>query len=65
MPLVASQMIGLILVRYVLRVEPLASMPAERVVATYAPTIQRYLSGPLPEWRALALAAPPGAQFIT
>ena len=48
MPLVASQMIGLILVRYVLRVEPLASMPAERVVATYAPTIQRYLSGPLP-----------------
>ena len=48
MPLVASQMIGLILVRYVLRVEPLASMPADRVVATYAPTIQRYLSGPLP-----------------
>ena len=27
MPLVASQMMGLILVRYVLRVEPLASLP--------------------------------------
>ena len=48
MPLVASQMMGLILVRYVLRIEPLASMSPERVVATYAPTIQRYLADPLP-----------------
>ena len=48
MPLVASQVIGLILLRYVFEVEPLASMPAERVIATYAPTIQRYLTGPLP-----------------
>ena len=48
MPLVASQVIGLILLRYVLEVEPLASMPARAVVATYAPTLQRYLTGPLP-----------------
>lgn len=48
MPIVASQVLGLILLRYVLRVEPLASMTREQVVATYAPTIQRYLSGPLP-----------------
>ena len=48
MPLVASQVIGLILLRYVLGVEPLASMPRERVIATYAPTIQRYLTGDLP-----------------
>jgi AcrR family transcriptional regulator len=48
MPLVASQVIGLILLRYVLGVEPLASMPRERVIATYAPTIQRYLTGELP-----------------
>ncbi len=48
MPIVASQVLGLILLRYVLRVEPLASMASEDVVATYAPTIQRYLSGPLP-----------------
>jgi hypothetical protein len=48
MPLVASQVMGLILLRYVLRVEPLASMPAEHVIATYAPTIQRYLADPLP-----------------
>ncbi|WP_248580148.1 TetR family transcriptional regulator [Nocardioides sp. InS609-2] len=48
MSLVASQVIGLILMRYVLQVEPLASMSGEQVVATYAPTIQRYLTGPLP-----------------
>ena len=48
MPLVASQVIGLILLRYVLEVEPLASMPGDQVVATYAPTLQRYLTGPLP-----------------
>ena len=48
MPLVASQVVGLILLRYVLLVEPLASMPTDQVVATYAPTLQRYLTGPLP-----------------
>jgi AcrR family transcriptional regulator len=48
MPLVASQVFGLILMRYILAVEPIASMPADDVVAIYAPTIQRYLSGPLP-----------------
>ena len=48
MPLVASQVLGLILMRYVVRMEPIASMPAEVVVATYAPTIQRYLTGDLP-----------------
>jgi len=49
MPLVASQVIGLILLRYIVEVEPIASMSAERVVATYAPVIQRYLFDPLPE----------------
>jgi AcrR family transcriptional regulator len=48
MQLFASQMIGLILLRYVFEVEPLASLPAEEVVATYAPTMQRYLTGDLP-----------------
>ena len=46
--LVASQMIGLVMLRYVVEAEPLASMDNELVVATYAPTLQRYLSGPLP-----------------
>ncbi len=48
MPVVASQVMGLILMRYVLRVDPLASMPRAQLVATYAPTLQRYLTGPLP-----------------
>jgi AcrR family transcriptional regulator len=47
--LVASQMIGLVMLRYVLEVEPLASMETDLLVATYAPTLQRYLSGPLPD----------------
>jgi AcrR family transcriptional regulator len=48
MPLLASQVLGLILVRYVLAVEPVASMTADQVVGIYAPTLQRYLTGPLP-----------------
>jgi AcrR family transcriptional regulator len=48
MPFVASQIFGLILARYVLRIEPLASMPAADVVAAVAPNIQRYFEMPLP-----------------
>ena len=48
MPLVASQVAGLILLRYVFEVEPLASMGRDQVVATYAPTLQRYLTAELP-----------------
>ncbi len=46
--LVASQLVGLVVSRYLLALEPLASMPAEDVVAWVAPTVQRYLDGPLP-----------------
>ena len=42
--LIGSQMLGLVLCRYVLRLEPLASLPIEDVVAGIAPTIQRYLT---------------------
>jgi AcrR family transcriptional regulator len=49
--LLASQMIGLVVGRYLLRVEPLASMEAERLVSLVAPTLQRYLDGPLPSSR--------------
>jgi AcrR family transcriptional regulator len=48
MSLVASQVIGLILMRYVLAVEPLASMSREQLITIYAPTLQRYLTGDLP-----------------
>jgi AcrR family transcriptional regulator len=40
---VGSQMLGLALARYVLRVEPLASAPPEAIVALIGPTLQRYL----------------------
>ncbi|WP_169064110.1 TetR family transcriptional regulator [Geodermatophilus dictyosporus] len=43
--LVASQLIGVVMTRYVLEVEPLASAPAEELVAALAPTVQRYLTG--------------------
>jgi AcrR family transcriptional regulator len=45
---VGSQLIGLMMARYIVGVEPLASLPAERVVDMIAPTLQRYLTHPLP-----------------
>jgi AcrR family transcriptional regulator len=45
--LVGSQVIGLTMARYIVQVEPLASAPAEDVVAAIAPTLQRYLLEPL------------------
>ncbi len=45
--LVGSQVIGLIMIRYVWGIEPLASLPDDELVAVMAPTLQRYLSGRL------------------
>ena len=45
--LVGSQIVGLGMVRYVLRLEPLASADHATVVAAVAPNLQRYLTGPL------------------
>lgn len=45
--LVAAQMVGAMLVRYVIRLEPLASASQDEVVRLLAPTIQRYLTGDL------------------
>jgi AcrR family transcriptional regulator len=44
---VASQLLGLAVARYVLRLEPLASAPSEVVSAAVGPTLQRYLDGDL------------------
>jgi AcrR family transcriptional regulator len=41
---IGTQLIGLALYRYILRLEPLASMPAADVVAAVAPSVQRYLA---------------------
>jgi hypothetical protein len=45
--LAASQLLGLALCRYVLRIEPLASQDPDQLIADIAETIQRYLTGPL------------------
>ena len=57
--LIAAQLLGLALCRYILRFEPLASLPADDVVAAVAPSVQRYLTRPVPSpsarrrWRSL------------
>jgi AcrR family transcriptional regulator len=45
--LVATQMVGLMMVRYVVRLEPLASAEPEDVVRLISPNVQRYLTGNL------------------
>jgi AcrR family transcriptional regulator len=43
--LVGSQLVGLMMARYIIKVEPLASAPAGQVAAAVGPTLQRYLTG--------------------
>lgn len=43
--LVAAQLMGLAFMRFVWKIEPLASLDDDAVVAAIAPTIQRYLDG--------------------
>ncbi len=49
--LVGSQFIGLAIMRYVTRVEPIASATPEQLVAALGPTVQRYLTGSLDRGR--------------
>jgi len=43
--LAGSQMVGLIMARYIVRVEPIAGAEPEVLVAAVGPTLQRYLTG--------------------
>jgi AcrR family transcriptional regulator len=45
--LVMSQLFGLAMARYIIKVEPLASMSPAEVVAAVGPTVQRYVTGDL------------------
>jgi AcrR family transcriptional regulator len=45
---IGTQLLGLALCRYILRLEPLASLPAANVVAIVAPSVQHYLDDPIP-----------------
>jgi hypothetical protein len=40
-------MVGLVMARYIIAVEPLASADSETIVCAIAPTLQRYLVEPL------------------
>ncbi|WP_082357740.1 MULTISPECIES: TetR/AcrR family transcriptional regulator [Arthrobacter] len=46
--LVASTVMGLMMARYLLRLEPLASATHNELVAWFAPSLQASLTGPLP-----------------
>ncbi|MFG3158029.1 TetR family transcriptional regulator [Streptomyces sp. NPDC048219] len=44
--LAAAQLVGCAMLRYVIKVEPLASADPERIVARLAPVVQNHLTGP-------------------
>lgn len=45
--LVASQLLGVALCRYILRLPPIVALDVETLVADLAPTVQRYIGAPL------------------
>jgi AcrR family transcriptional regulator len=46
--LAATQLVGLGIIRYIVRFEPLASMDSETVIGLIGPPVQRHLTGRLP-----------------
>ncbi|KWT58890.1 TetR family transcriptional regulator [Streptomyces albus subsp. albus] len=44
--LAAAQLVGTALMRYVIKLEPLASADPERIIARVAPVVQQHLTGP-------------------
>ena len=45
---VASQLVGVVMARYILELDPFKSLPVEQIVETIGPNLQRYLTGDLP-----------------
>jgi AcrR family transcriptional regulator len=45
--LVASQLMGVVMARYILQLQPFASLSPEQIADTIAPNLQRYLTGDL------------------
>ncbi|GFG48933.1 TetR family transcriptional regulator [Mycolicibacterium agri] len=45
---VASQLVGVVMARYILELDPFKSLPIEHIAETIAPNLQRYLTGDLP-----------------
>ncbi|WP_245827849.1 TetR family transcriptional regulator [Sinomonas mesophila] len=46
--LAATQIAGFVLLRYLVQLEPLASMPLDEAIRLVAPAVQRHLTGPAP-----------------
>ncbi|MDG4668706.1 TetR/AcrR family transcriptional regulator [Mycobacterium sp. 236(2023)] len=44
---VASQLVGIVVARYILELEPFKSLPVQQVAETVGPNLQRYLTGDL------------------
>jgi hypothetical protein len=44
--LAAAQLVGCAMLRYVIKLEPLASADVEQIIARVAPVVQRHLTGP-------------------
>ncbi|MEU0411453.1 TetR family transcriptional regulator [Streptomyces griseorubiginosus] len=44
--LAAAQLVGTAMLRYVIKVEPLASVDVEQIIARVAPVVQNHLTGP-------------------
>jgi AcrR family transcriptional regulator len=45
---VASQLVGVVMARYILELDPFKSLPVEQIAQTIAPNLQHYLTGDLP-----------------
>ncbi|MDT7764951.1 MAG: hypothetical protein QOC63_4371 [Mycobacterium sp.] len=45
---VASQLVGVMVARYILELDPFKSLPVEQIAQTIGPNLQRYLTGDLP-----------------
>jgi AcrR family transcriptional regulator len=45
---VASQLVGVVMARYILELDPFKNLPVEQIAETIAPNLQRYLTGELP-----------------
>jgi AcrR family transcriptional regulator len=45
---VASQLVGVVMARYILELDPFKSLPVQQIAETIAPNLQHYLTGELP-----------------
>ncbi|MEW2165613.1 TetR family transcriptional regulator [Streptomyces sp. NPDC007084] len=59
--LIDSQLLGIALNRYLLRLPPIAALSRAEIAAWIGPTIQRYLTGPLPSDDSEPFTTPPQA----